>query len=192
MHPCPPSSTLPAIRTGSPAELLPGASNSEAYAPILVLGLGNDILTDDAVGLRVTAMVSEQVADGPDIEVRATTEIGLALLDEIAGREAVVLVDSVQTGNAAPGAIHEIDVENLSRILTTSPHFLGIGETLALGKMLGLVMPRHVRIVAVEVADPYTLGTTMTPAVEAAVAPAATRVVAQARTFAAVVTGGAR
>jgi len=150
---------------------------------ILILGLGNDILTDDAVGLRVVEAVRERLAGEPDIEVKTTTEMGLALLDEIADRESVVLVDSVQTGEALPGKIHEIDSCDLSRVLTTAPHFLGIGETLALGKMLGLAMPRNVRIIAVEVADPYTLGTKMTPAVEQAVARAAGRVTAQAGLF---------
>jgi hydrogenase maturation protease len=151
---------------------------------ILVLGLGNDILTDDAVGLRIAEAVRKLLAGDPDIEVKITTEMGLALLDEIADRESVVLVDSVQTGEASPGAIHEIDSLDLTRVLTTAPHFLGIGETLALGKMLGLAMPRDVRIFAVEVVDPYTLGTAMTPAVAGSVAPAAERVAAQARKFA--------
>jgi hydrogenase maturation protease len=135
------------------------------------------------VGLRVVEAAREHLASEPDIEVKTTTEMGLALLDEIADRESVVLVDSVQIGEAAPGKIHEIDSLDLSRVLTTAPHFLGIGETLALGKMLGLAMPRNVRIIAIEVADPYTLGTRMTPAVEQAVAPAAERVTEQARLF---------
>ncbi|MDD2763646.1 MAG: hydrogenase maturation protease [Opitutaceae bacterium] len=150
---------------------------------VLVLGLGNDILTDDAVGLRVAQAVREHLAGEPGIEVKSTTEMGLALLDEIADRENVVLVDSVQTGRAPPGHIHEINPEDLSRVLGTSPHFLGIGETLALGKLLGLAMPRQVRIFAVEVADPFTLGTSLTPAVAQAVASAVERVTEQARVF---------
>lgn len=151
---------------------------------MLVLGLGNDVLSDDAAGLLVAEAVRARLAGEPGIEVKATTEMGLALLDEIAGREAVVLIDSVQTGAAPPGHIHEFGVENLSRVLTTAPHFLGIGETLALGRQLGLPMPRDVRIFAIEVADAYTLGTQLTPAVEAAIAPAADRVAAEARRFA--------
>ena len=151
---------------------------------VLVLGLGNDILTDDAVGLRVADATRDRLAGELDIEVKTTTEMGLALLDHIADRESVILVDSVQTGAGKPGTIHEIDSMELTRVLTTAPHFLGIGETLALGKMLGLAMPRAVRIFAIEVADPYTLGTEMTPAVEQAVAEAVDRVVRQARQFA--------
>jgi hydrogenase maturation protease len=150
---------------------------SSPVPKILVLGLGNDILTDDAVGLRIVESVRGILAGELDIEVRTTTEMGLALLDEIVDRAGIVLVDSVQTGEAPPGSIHEIDSIGLSRVLTTAPHFLGIGETLALGKMLGLAMPREVRIIAVEVADPHTLGTKMTPAIELAVAPAGERVI---------------
>ena len=154
-------------------------------APVLVLGLGNDILTDDAVGLHVAQAVRRRLAGDPEIEVKGTTEMGLALLDEVAGRNFVVLVDSVQTGTAPPGHIHELGPESLARVLTSAPHFLGIGETLALGRMLGLPMPDQVRIFAIEVADPFTLGTRLTPAVEQAIAEAVDRVAGQARKFAA-------
>jgi hydrogenase maturation protease len=153
-------------------------------APVLVLGLGNDILSDDAAGLLVAAAVRERLANEPDIEVRATTEMGLTLLDEIAGREAVVLVDSVQTGRVPPGHLHEFGPEELSTVLTTSPHFLGVGETLALGQRLGLAMPRQVRIFALEVHDPFTVGTHLTPAVQQAIPATAERVAEQARAFA--------
>ena len=153
-------------------------------APVLVLGLGNDILSDDAAGLLIAAAVRERLAGEPDIEVRATTEMGLTLLDEIAGREAVVLVDSVQTGRAPPGHLHECGPEELSTVLTTSPHFLGVGETLALGQRLGLAMPRQLRIFALEVHDPFTVGTHLTPAVQQAIPTTAERVATQARELA--------
>ena len=155
-----------------------------AIAPVLVLGLGNDILTDDAVGLHVARAVRSALADEPDIAVEETTEMGLTLLDSIADREALVLVDAVQTGRAPAGHIHEVGPTELSGALTTSPHFLGVGETLALGRSLGLAMPRDVRILAIEVADPLTLGENLTPAVAAAVKDAAERAVELARSFA--------
>jgi len=156
----------------------------EPMAPILVLGLGNDILTDDAVGLHVAQAVRERLAGEARIEVKSTTEMGLALLDEIADREAVVLVDSVQTGKEAPGHIHEIDAATLAGVASTVPHMLGVGETLELGRMLGLKMPRQVRIFAIEVADPFQLGTKMTEAVAATVTRAADKIAAAARELA--------
>jgi hydrogenase maturation protease len=154
-------------------------------ARVLVLGLGNDILTDDAVGLQVAQAVRGRLAGDPHIEVKSTTEMGLALLDEIVDRDGVVLVDSVQTGRAPPGHIHEIDAAALASVAATVPHMLGVGETLALGRLLGLAMPRQVRVFAIEVADPFSLGTEMTGAVRAAVAAAADKVIVAARALAA-------
>lgn len=135
---------------------------------ILLLGLGNDILTDDAVGLNVVRHLREPLAADARIDVRETMEMGLALLDFIVGYRAVVIVDSIQTGQVPPGTIMEVDADGLKQLTGRTPHFLGVGETLALGRHLGLPMPEQVHIIAVEVADPFTLGTSMTEALQTA------------------------
>ncbi len=145
------------------------SSGSPAVArPILLLGLGNDILTDDAIGLRVVRHLAGELHGHPHIEARATTEMGLALLDHVAGREKVLLVDAIQTGQVPPGSLLELDPTAWVNHTGRNPHFLGVGETLALGRQLGLPMPQQVKILAIEVADPFTLGTTLTPALQAA------------------------
>ena len=154
---------------------------SDLGSKILILGLGNDILTDDAVGLHVVRRLREQLASDPRVEVRETMEMGLALLDFLVGRRAVILVDSIQTGRVPPGTIHEVDGNGLKQLTGRTPHFLGVGETLALGRRLDLPMPEHVRILAVEVEDPFTLGTEMTPVVAEAVPKVLTRLLALAR-----------
>ena len=150
----------------------PAKSGLEACASspprVLLLGLGNDILTDDAVGLHVVHELQRELAGHPCIDVRETTEMGLALLDFITGYRAVVIVDSIQTGKAAPGSIHELDAAALNHLTGRTPHFVGVSETLALGRQLGLAMPEQVRIFAIEVEDPFTLGPALTPALQAA------------------------
>lgn len=133
----------------------------------LLLGLGNDILTDDAVGLLVARQLQREFSNCPSIDVRETTEMGLALLDFIAGYSAVVIVDSIQTGKAPAGFVHELDAACLKQLTRRTPHFLGVGETLALGRHLGLPMPDQVKVFAIEVEDLFTLGTRMTPALQA-------------------------
>jgi len=135
---------------------------------ILLLGLGNDILTDDAIGIHVVRAVRQRVADMKNVDVHETMEMGLALLDFIVGYHALVLVDSIQTGKAPPGFIHEINDASLKLLPGPTPHFLGVGETLALGRKLGMAMPARVKIFAIEVADPFTLGTEMTSALQRA------------------------
>jgi hydrogenase maturation protease len=134
---------------------------------LLVLGLGNDILTDDAVGLHVVHELQRELAGHPAIDFRETTEMGLALLDFITGYRAVAIVDSIQTGKEAPGFLHEVDATALNQLTGRTPHFVGVSETLAVGKQLGLAMPEQVRVFAIEVEDPFTLGTSLTPALQA-------------------------
>lgn len=153
----------------------PSSFSAGIPRPVLLLGLGNDILTDDAVGLLVARQLRRELGHHPAIEVRETTEMGLALLDFMTGYDAVVLVDAIQTGQAPPGFLHELEPTGLTRLTGRTPHFLGVGETLALGSELGLPMPRRVKILAVEVADPYTLGTALTPALQTALPEAVNR-----------------
>jgi hydrogenase maturation protease len=144
-------------------------SVTEPHGPrTLVLGLGNDILTDDAVGLWIARRLQEEFQGISVIEVRETCEMGLALLDHLAGFEQAFILDSIQTGRVDPGVLHELDPATLARLAGPTPHFVGVGEVLALGRQLGLEMPRRVRIFAVEVADPFSLGTSLSPSVQEA------------------------
>ncbi len=141
---------------------------SDLKKAILLLGLGNDILTDDAVGLVMVRQLARDLAYRPELEVKETMEMGLALLDFMVGYQAVVIVDSIQTGHQPPGGLHVVDPAGLKNLTGRTPHFLGVGETLALGRQLGLAMPTVVRIYAIEVEDPFTLGTELTPALRQA------------------------
>ncbi len=134
----------------------------------LLLGLGNDLLSDDAVGLKVAAALRERFASQENLTVLSSAEMGLSLLDLVTGFEAIVLVDAVQTGQAPPGFVHELDDGDLPQVPAVSPHFVGIGEALALGQQLGIPVPRHVLIFGIEVQDPFTVGTHLTPPLAAA------------------------
>jgi hydrogenase maturation protease len=130
---------------------------------ILVLGLGNDLLADDAIGHLAVAALSPRLAGRADVE--ATALHGLALLDVLAGYDAAVVLDAAVTGARPVGEVHEIDPATLARIESPSPHFAGFPEMLDLAERLELHFPRRLRIIAVEVLDPWTIGGDLTPAV---------------------------
>jgi hydrogenase maturation protease len=154
---------------------------SENLGKVLVLGLGNDILTDDAIGLVVAREVHQRLAPDEGIDARWTTEMGLSLLDEITGYAALVLVDAVQTGRVPAGYLHELVLDDLHVLPSVTPHFLGVGETLALGRLLSLAMPDRVCVFGIEVDDMRTLGTELTPPVATAVSRIVGRVLTAAR-----------
>ena len=169
---------------GESPDQWPSSLSPSLQKSVLVLGLGNDILSDDAVGLHVTREVRDRLSPEDDIEAIETGEMGLSLLDFMVGYRDLVLVDSVQTGKAKPGHLHVFEGDALKILPRISPHFLGVGEILELGRQLGLSVPDRVRIFAIEVEDPFTLGEEMTPAVRGAQPLAVDRVLAAARALA--------
>ncbi|QOY88913.1 hydrogenase maturation protease [Paludibaculum fermentans] len=75
-------------------------------APVLVLGLGNLLLSDDGVGLRLLELLSADPAPGVEYVDGGTQ--GLALLGLFEGRHSVVVCDAVAL-DGEPGAIHVLD-----------------------------------------------------------------------------------
>ncbi len=133
----------------------------------LVLGLGNDLLADDAVGLLAADELKNRLAGRADVV--GTSWHGLALLEFFIGYQRAIVMDSVRTFRHAPGTIIEMDGGALRPARIPSPHFAGWPEMLHLAHELGIIFPPRVRIFAVEVADASTIGGSMTPAVRRAV-----------------------
>ena len=141
--------------------------------PVLILGLGNELLRDDAVGIRVAERL--QGTFPPGVEVRSTSLFGLALLDELIGREKVLLIDSYVPEEFAGAEIQERNLDEVGEARAVCPHFVGLGEVREIMRKLDLGFPREVRILAIPVSDPTTFSTEMTPAVAARLPEAATR-----------------
>jgi hydrogenase maturation protease len=146
-------------------------------APALVIGLGNPDRGDDAVGLHIARRVA--TLGLPDVVVEEAGGDSLALLDRWAGLGRVVLVDAAAP-LALPGRIHRLDppAGPLPRDLAlSSTHAFGVAEAVELSRRLGL-LPRRMTIYAIEAAcfDP---GAALSPAVAAAVGPAAERIAAE-------------
>jgi hydrogenase maturation protease len=141
---------------------------------ILVLCLGNELRRDDAVALRVADLLASSPPRGA--EVRRTAAAGLYLVDELAGFERAVVVDAVRTGRHAPGAVLSFPLEDLRAPEGPSPHSIGLPSAIARARAAGLPVPSRIHVVAVEALELDVVGEGLSPAVEAAVAPAAEEV----------------
>ena len=134
---------------------------------ILVLGLGNDILGDDGVGLVLVRRLKGMLP--PEVELLETYESGWNLLDLFVDQDAAILVDAIQTQKEKPGHIYTFDADSLSSLPSASPHFVGIPEVLEMGKSMGLKMPITVSLVAVEIPFSLEVGDAMTAPVKDAI-----------------------
>lgn len=140
---------------------------------VLILCLGNEVLSDDAFGPTVAGLLKSRQGQSDAVEIVFAPVAGFSLLDLLNGREKVLVIDSIVTGNSPAGALHYFPLGDLtpSRNLTTS-HQMSLPTALELGRQLGYQMPEQIDVLAVEVADVTTLNEEMTEPVRFAVEPA--------------------
>ncbi len=130
---------------------------------VLVLGLGNELLSDDAVGILTVRRLSEELKGQADFAESAVC--GLALLDYFIGYDKAIIIDAIKTGQNSPGTVMSLDSDHIPAVAAPSPHYAGLPELLALSNELKIDFPQEIKIFAVEVADPYTIGGKISPAV---------------------------
>ena len=143
----------------------------------LILGLGNPLLGDDSVGLRVARDLRKR-GPGPFC-VDEDYCGGLRLMERMIGFERAIIVDACCTG-AAPGTVRVLPADALPTRHTTSAHDVDLAAALALGRSAGAALPapRNIRVVAIEAAQCLTFQEECTPAVAASIGPARDAVLA--------------
>lgn len=139
---------------------------TERRPRILVLGLGNDILGDDAVGLLAARRLRAFLPD--TVDVIESGGAGLDLLDVLEGYDRALLLDSIQTGKHPPGTILEFSGADFNKGDAPSPHYAGLPTVIQLAESLGIQFPFIFQIVAVEAENPYEVCEGLTAGVESA------------------------
>lgn len=124
----------------------------------LILGLGNELLSDDAIGILAARAAHAAFEDRDDVRVMESAMSGLALLDLFLEYDRVIVIDGIRTDRNAPGTVTELSPSDLDAIVAPSPHYAGLPEMLAVARRLDLHFPDDVRILAVETEDPWTIG----------------------------------
>jgi hydrogenase maturation protease len=144
--------------------------NDAAKPPTLVLGLGNPIVSDDSVGLRVAGQLKTLLAGRKDVEVSEDYWGGLRLMERMAGYARVIVIDAIVTG-APPGTVHRLRVDDISTQRSASAHDVNLPTALEFGRQAGLPLPANdgILLVGIEAADILTFSEQLTPAVEAAI-----------------------
>jgi hydrogenase maturation protease len=138
----------------------------------LLLGMGNPILSDDAVGVRLASDFARRLDAVPELTIVEECSVGgLALIDVFEGYERAIVLDAVRATPASPGRWHRFDAPALRESLhLTNVHDANFATALELGRRLGVPLPEpeEIHIFAVEVEDVFTFGERLTPPIEAA------------------------
>lgn len=147
--------------------MIVGSVDHPARAPILVLGLGNLLLRDDAVGLRLLELLADDERFESQVEFVDGGTQGLALLGYLSERRAVLILDAMALG-AEPGSVHVLrgaEIDRFAARRAGSAHEGNALELLGAFRLLEREAPEFI-VLGVEPAGVST-GIGLTPRVEA-------------------------
>jgi hydrogenase maturation protease len=145
---------------------------------ILVVGLGNILLRDEGVGVRLVERFAERFELPSEVEVLDGGTSGMELIHSIAGRDALIVCDAV-VSDKPPGSLTRIAGEELPASFRTrlSPHQLGLSDLLATLRLLEQA-PRHIALIGIA-PQRLDLGTELSPRVESALEEALALLIAE-------------
>ncbi|TLN03398.1 hydrogenase maturation protease, partial [bacterium] len=111
----------------------------------LVLGIGNLIMTDDGVGVRVVQRLAEGYEFPPEVTVMDGGTLGLDLLSHLEGVDRLLIIDAMETGGP-PGTIVRMSGEEIPIAFESklSPHQMGLKDLLAVSLLRGVTPPEMV------------------------------------------------
>lgn len=78
----------------------------------LILGVGNLLLSDEAVGVRIVEALGREYRFAPGIELLDGGTAGMELLEAMASRDHIILADAVRSGNP-PGTVVTLQGEEI-------------------------------------------------------------------------------
>jgi hydrogenase maturation protease len=130
----------------------------------LILGVGNLLVSDDGVGVRVV----ERLATAYDLPEGVQTldggTLGLDLLYYLQGVEHLLIIDALEM-DEEPGTLRRMQGDDVPAFLSArmSPHHIGVPDMLAVAKLMDLY-PQHVVLWGVQPGS-LEMGLELSPAV---------------------------
>ncbi|MDT8440702.1 MAG: HyaD/HybD family hydrogenase maturation endopeptidase [Desulfuromonadales bacterium] len=149
---------------------------------ILVLGLGNTIMTDDGFGVKVVNTLSSRYRFSGPVQLLDGGTLGLDLLPYLEEIERLLIVDALDM-RAAPGTISRIEGDEVPRAFASklSVHQMGLQDLLAVAQLQGHV-PQELVVWGVQ-PESIEMGTELTATIAAAVEPVIAAVVDELRSW---------
>jgi len=120
------------------------------HLSILVLGIGNLVMGDDAVGVLVAQRLQQEYRFADNVEIMDGGTLGLDLLPKLENITNLIMIDAVETGKKA-GTCVRLCGDELPIALQTkvSPHQMGLKDLLAVSELMGHT-PKEMVLIGVQ------------------------------------------
>jgi len=116
-----------------------GRSRNTSPKKIVVLGIGNELLSDEGIGVHVVRELKKMNILPTEIEVIEGGTEGFGLINIIIESDRLIIIDSLK-GGSKPGTIYKFNIEealNTPDLFKTSVHQIGILEVINLSGLIG-------------------------------------------------------
>jgi hydrogenase maturation protease len=135
---------------------------------ILVLGIGNVLLTDEGIGVRALKELERRFTFPANVELLDGGTAGIELLRHIRKRDYLIIIDAM-AWDQKPGTVGRVEGADVPAAFRTriSPHQLGLSDLLA-AAMLTDELPKNLVLFGVE-PESIDIGLDLTDTVEASV-----------------------
>jgi hydrogenase maturation protease len=142
---------------------------------ILVLGVGNILLRDEGVGVRVVERLQAAYSFSPNVTLMDGGTLGIKLMEAISSSEFLIVVDAVLNGQP-PGTFYRLTGEEVRKSVAFkySLHQTDLLETLACCELVGN-RPETV-VLGIEPEDFSPWSDELTPTIQGRVAELSERV----------------
>ena len=137
---------------------------------VLIGGIGNVLLGDDGVGPYVVRLLTAYYDFEDGVEIVDLGTPALDLIDQFSGKDAVILIDCIQSDGAEPGSVMLYRKEDVLRHqpqVRMDPHSPALVENLLSAELFGM-SPRELLLVGI-VGESYAPGCSLSATVNAAV-----------------------
>ena len=137
---------------------------------ILILGIGNSLMNDDAVGVTAIQKLTERYHFPAGVTVVDGGTLGLDLLPMLERVKKLLIIDAIDMG-AKPGDLFRLAGDEAPRAFASklSVHQMGVQDLLAVAELQGHV-PEELVVWGVQPGS-IEMEMRLTPAVAAAIAP---------------------
>lgn len=111
----------------------------------LVLGVGNTLMMDEGIGVRVVERLVQNFMIPEEVQVLDGGTLGMDLLYYMEGVPNLLIVDAVQA-NREPGYLLRLTNDEVPAFLSMkmSPHQIGVPDMLATARLRGTTPPNIV------------------------------------------------
>ncbi len=106
-------------------------------SPFLVLGVGNTLMSDDGVGVRLLEQLRSTAPSMPGVEYVDAGTLSFILLPRIQACDALLVLDAAHLGET-PGAVRALagpDMDEFLRTARCSVHEVGLRDLLDLARL---------------------------------------------------------